>query len=56
MGLFHTSLSAKYDDAASLFRTQTPQDYHFIAPEQSYASNLSLPRRADSGHRHLCEQ
>ncbi|RDB25800.1 hypothetical protein Hypma_006600 [Hypsizygus marmoreus] len=34
----------QYDNAASRFRTQTPQDYQFISPELSYAQNLSTTR------------
>ncbi|RDB30732.1 hypothetical protein Hypma_005887 [Hypsizygus marmoreus] len=49
------TIEAKYEDASSLFRTQTPQDYHFLSPELSYSQGLSETRRADTARRHLSE-
>ncbi|KAG6893833.1 hypothetical protein C0992_008500, partial [Termitomyces sp. T32_za158] len=44
---------AKLDDASSWFRMQTPANYQFVAPEQSYAINLSATRKADTARRQL---
>ncbi|KAG6839861.1 hypothetical protein C0991_011015 [Blastosporella zonata] len=46
----------QYKNASSVFHTQTPQDYQFIAPDHVYAHNLSTTRRADTSRRHLLER
>ncbi|KAG6875477.1 hypothetical protein C0993_009033 [Termitomyces sp. T159_Od127] len=47
------SVEAKLNDVSTRFRMQTPTDYHFIAPEQSYAINLSQTRKTDTARRQL---
>ncbi|KAG6809418.1 hypothetical protein H0H92_000329 [Tricholoma furcatifolium] len=50
------AVESKLDDVTSLFRTQTPADYHFISPELSYSTNLSETRRTDTARRQLTDR
>ncbi|KAG6892945.1 hypothetical protein C0992_011800 [Termitomyces sp. T32_za158] len=49
-------IEAKLDDASTRFLMQTPADYRFVAPDQTYAINFSQTRKTDTACRQLNER